>query len=79
MISFNLTPDDGIVGVEKIAVTYTQQADSNTDEQQTLTIETDDAGGGMYLSISTERWSFDNVTDLVNLIQDFLKRAGADA
>jgi hypothetical protein len=79
MIPFNLTPDHGIVGVEKITVTYTQQSDSNTDEQQTLTIVTDDAGGGMYLSISTERWSIDNVTDLVNLIQDFLKRAGADA
>lgn len=38
---------------------YMQDADSCDDQPQTLTVEVDDAGGGPYLVLKTQRWAID--------------------
>jgi hypothetical protein len=75
LIPFDIDPDM-TVSVESMSVTYIQDGDH---ESQSITIKTGDHGAGLFYTITTDGWSFDSVTELVNLIQDFLKRAGADA
>ena len=62
------------VAVNKVCVEYTQEADDNSSEVQLLEISTEDAGGGAYYILKTERWAFDNLNDLIKVLQDFEKR-----
>jgi hypothetical protein len=58
-----------------ISAVYTQDADSCSNETcQELELKTDDAGGGMYYVLSTKRWAFESVDEIVGIIEDFLKR-----
>jgi hypothetical protein len=58
-----------------ISAVYTQDADSCSNETcQELELKTDDAGGGMYYVLSTKRWAFESVHEIVGIIEDFLKR-----
>ena len=53
------------VRVFNLAVTLTQDPDScGPDLSQELKIATDDAGGGPYVVLETDRWAIDNVDDL---------------
>ena len=62
------------VAVNKVSVEYTQEADSNSDGLQFLEVSTEDAGGGVYYVLKTERWAFDNLNDLIKVLNDFEKR-----
>ena len=64
------------VAVNKVSVEYTQEADSNSDslQFQLLEVSTEDAGGGVYYVLKTERWAFDNLNDLIKVLNDFEKR-----
>lgn len=42
---------------------------------QSITILTEDGGGGPYLVIKTDRWAFDSVAELVAILEPILKRA----
>jgi hypothetical protein len=44
------------------------QDDENGGDVQTLKVKTDDAGGGKYFVIETERWSIDNEADLLAML-----------
>jgi hypothetical protein len=58
-----------------LSAIYTQDADSCSNETcQELELKTDDAGGGMYYVLSTKRWAFESVDEIVGIIEDFLKR-----
>lgn len=61
------------VAVNKVSVEYTQEADSNSDGLQFLEVSTEDAGGGVYYVLKTERWAFDNLNDLIKVLNDFEK------
>ena len=65
------------VAVNKVSVEYTQEADSNSDGLQFLEVSTEDAGGGVYYVLKTERWAFDNLNDLIKVLNDFEKRLSA--
>jgi hypothetical protein len=39
-----------------------------------IEIETHDGGGGKYLTIKTERWSFDSAEQLVELLEEAKRR-----
>lgn len=62
------------IAVNKVSVEYTQEADSNSEGLQLLEISTEDAGGGVYYVLKTERWAFDNLNDLIKVLNDFEKR-----
>lgn len=65
--------------INQIKVEYTQEADSNsTDGDQFLELSTDDAGGGVYFVLKSERWAFDNVQEIIDILQDFEKRLGSE-
>jgi hypothetical protein len=65
------------VAVNKVSVEYTQEADSSSDGLQLLEVSTEDAGAGVYYILKTERWAFDNLNDLIKVLNDFEKRLSA--
>ncbi len=75
-------PEDGEIGIHKMSITYTQNADTNSerDEQQYLTIETDDVPDGsdfpyfFNIKINGDHWSIDEPSELSDLVEDFIKR-----
>lgn len=64
------------VALSEIAANYCQEMDSNGDSEnmQEFKIERCNAGGGDYWTISTERWSFDKISDLITVLKDFNKK-----
>lgn len=65
--------------VDKVVVTYYQEPDIYSDidtiERNEITIESEsmvlDAN---FFVIKTERWAFDNIEEMVALLEDFKKR-----
>lgn len=54
----------------KCKITYSQKSEIN-DEIDNLKIHTDTLGGGFYFVIKTKRWAFDDIQDLINILEDF--------
>lgn len=88
-IRYNAYPDsrtDGpyAVGIREMSVTYAQHADNadpNLDCEgfgsQTLkfsTVESDDLDEPYYI-LSTDRWAFESVDELMSIVKDFILRS----
>jgi hypothetical protein len=46
-------------------------------KEQKVETSTEDAGGGVYYILKTEWWAFDNLNDLIKVLNDFEKRLSA--
>jgi hypothetical protein len=69
-------PDsENLIAIESAIIKYWQD-NPHQDGSQMLEINTCDLGGGHFFEISTEKWSFDSVDDLIKVLQDFKKRTG---
>ncbi len=67
---------DGEVYRVTSLVTYIQNSDSNdedVDGAQELQLGVENAGGGNYFVMETERWAFDKIDDLIAILEDFKK------
>lgn len=66
--------------LSSVTEVYSQDQDSCgplEDSGQDITLETNDAGGGNYIVIKTERWAMDDASEinkLVNAMKAMLKR-----
>jgi folate-binding Fe-S cluster repair protein YgfZ len=60
---------------KKITIEYIQEADCNSKGEQILTLSTSDCGGGVYYILETERWAFDTLEELIEVLEDFKLRA----
>jgi hypothetical protein len=60
--------------LSKVSVEYMQDADSMSTETQFLELSTENAGGGSYFILKTERWAFDNTDELISVLNDFRTR-----
>lgn len=56
---------------QEFQMTFTQEPDCCSLEEQYLTIKTENGGGGDFYVIETKRWSFDNIPELVNVLMRF--------
>jgi len=74
LLSAGFPSSEQPVSVNKVLVEYIQEADSNSDGLQLIEVSTEDAGGGVFYVLKTERWAFDNINDLVKVLNDFEKR-----
>lgn len=72
--------EDDIV-YNETSVTYVQNGDSNDsrDLVQTLKIKHEDAGGGKYITFSTERWAADGIDEIIEIFRDFEAKSKASA
>ena len=57
-----------------IKVQYCQGDDQHSDDFQEINIGIDSNGVGFYYYIETKRWAFDDIDDLIALLEDFKKR-----
>lgn len=63
------------IKIEDMSISYSQEGDScGEDSIQDLEIKTQDAGGGVYYVIKTERWAIENISELKDIFADFEKR-----
>lgn len=63
------------IEIEEMVITYAQDGDScDGEDSQLLEIKTQDAGGGKYYVIKTNRWAVDNPKELINIFRDFQSR-----
>jgi hypothetical protein len=66
---------DNEVNIDTVKITYSQNPDNCSGENdfQELTLETRDGGGGKYINIHTNEngWSIDNEDDLLQIIKHF--------
>ena len=49
--------------------TFTQEGDSCDTDDQTLTVEVDDAGGGKFFRIKTKKWSINEISELTAILE----------
>ena len=66
--------------LSSVSAEYLQESDdiSSNADIQSLQINTEDAGAGVYFVIKTERWAFDSIQELIDVLQDFQKKIGND-
>ena len=63
------------LNIEEMAIIYSQDKDSCSSEIiQSLEIKTQNAGGGIYYVMKTDRWAFENIAELKDIITDFQER-----
>ena len=69
---------EDVVLLDKMSCTYLQEPDcvSDIDDYQEITIETRDGGGGKFFNLRTNEygWSFDEVSRITEIIEDFKRR-----
>lgn len=65
------------IGINDVSIQYVQTGDCTEDEDnvQTITISSRNNGVGRFLNIKTDGWSFDNIDELTEIINDFKQRA----
>lgn len=56
---------------QSFEMTFSQEADCCDSRSQFLTIKTENGGGGDFFVIETERWAFDDIPELVNMLMRF--------
>ena len=56
---------------QEFQMTFTQDSDCCDSKEQYLTIKTQTGGGGDFYVIETERWAFDNIPELINILKRF--------
>ena len=74
--------DEDCVALSKLTAEYVQPLDNCQSEDehpdgcQTLTVTTDDGGGGKFIRIKTGEagWSFSHNDDIADILTDFIKR-----
>lgn len=60
---------DPILELDEWTRAYRQDGDGSAGpREQVITIKQEDAGGGPFWIIETDRWAFDSVEDLVELL-----------
>jgi hypothetical protein len=67
------------IEVGAINATYIQDSDGNDrgDLRQAIDVTCEEDRGRKYFVIKTERWAFDKVEDLTDILKDFAKRIKA--
>lgn len=73
-IPFGIDGKQGVPNLVKLSATYHQEADTNSLEDQTLIISTEESMGEPYFIIETERWAINNTEELIAVLNDFKSR-----
>lgn len=63
--------------LHSVSAHYSQDNDclQEDDVMQELTLEALNAGSGFFFVLSTNRWAFDNLEELVSLVKKFIDHA----
>lgn len=61
--------------VNKITVNYSQSNEMETETEDNLELTIDHQGAGFYFVMKTDRWAFNDIDELVQLLKDFKKKS----
>jgi len=61
--------------INKITVNYSQSNETDIDIDDNLELTIDHVGGGFYYILKTERWAFNDISELDQLLADFKAKA----
>ena len=56
---------------QELSTTFVQTGDGNSPDDQFLTIKSEECGADNYFVIETERWAFDKIDELIELLNQF--------
>jgi len=73
-LSLKKNKGDDDVYVEDVSVEYGQDT-VDEEDYQILKVSTENNGVARYINISTEKWSFSDIDDLIQILEDFKRRA----
>lgn len=73
--TFRNNKGDDDIYIEDVSVEYSQYSATDND-YNTLRVFTENNGVARYLNISTEKWEFSDIDELIEILNDFKKRAG---
>ena len=62
------------VKVEQLSIRFYQakdDMDTSLNDVQTISINTEDGGAGVYYVINTERWAVSDIEELIQLLEAF--------
>jgi hypothetical protein len=62
---------DDLYKTTKLKMHFVQDPDGNDSVDQELSIHNEDCGGGDYYVIKTKRWAFENIDDLIKILNEF--------
>ena len=68
-------PEGSEVAITEIAVTYSQVNEETEDEDNHLKLSILHQGAGFYYVMQTERWAFNNIAELDQVLADFKAKA----
>jgi predicted nuclease of restriction endonuclease-like (RecB) superfamily len=68
-------PEKNLTVVSKITIKYSQENEIEEDADDNLEITIDHLGGGFYYVINTKRWAFNDIDELINVLNDFKSKA----
>jgi hypothetical protein len=63
--------DKPFVISQEFSMTFTQDKDCCSLEDQFITIKTQNGGGGDFFVIETDRWAFDRLEELMRILYKF--------
>lgn len=68
-------PEGSEIVVSKVEITYTQIVEDEQDKDDHLKLSIKSQGHGFYYVMETERWAFNDIAELNQLLADFKAKA----
>lgn len=63
-----------LIITQTLKVTFNQDPDCWSKEDQLLSIETIDSGDGDFFVMNTDRWAFDDIDEVINILNTFKEK-----
>lgn len=67
---------DEEVSIQEAAIAYNQNSCVEKDGSELIEIKKEDSGSGAYIVIKTDRWTINDIDEIITLLTDFKTRAG---
>lgn len=71
-------PDGSEIVINEISVNYSQVNENETDTDDNLKLSICHQGAGFYYVLESKRWAFNNIDELVEILNDFQAKANVE-
>lgn len=71
-------PEGSEIVLNEISVNYSQVNENETDTDDNLKLSICHQGAGFYYVLESKRWAFNNIDELVKILNDFQAKANVE-
>lgn len=71
-------PEGSEIVLNEISVNYSQVNENETDTDDNLKLSICHQGAGFYYVLESKRWAFNNIDELVKILNDFQSKANVE-